>query len=230
MWLSSVMTMTLYTGPLSMFGAKAWIALREKAIPFDIVMVPFDKNDAYQPIHPEVARINPKGQVPVLVDGAVELFDSTQIFEYLEDIQPEPSLWPRDVVTRAHARQLEMRSDEVFFPQVVRLFSLQHDMTSAAALAACAACARYYEDMERLLANAEHLAGTYSYADIAFYMSHVFADRKGAGMTETTPRLVEWRDRVGARMAVRDAVGPMMRFLAAEQRPVPVFLQSHLAT
>lgn len=223
------MTTTLFTGPLSMFGAKAWIALREKGIPFDAVMVPFDKGDLYRPKHPEVARINPKGQVPVLIDGAVELFDSTQIFEYLEDLQPEPPLWPREAAARARARQLEMRSDEVFFPHVVRLFPLQDDMQGDAARAACAACALFYEDMERLLADDDHLAGDFSYADIALYMAHVFADRKGAGMTGATPRLVAWRDRVGLRPAVRDAVGPMMRFLAAQGRPVPAFLQSHLA-
>ena len=48
-------------------------------------MVPFEMATLYQPKHPEVARINPKRQVPVLVDGDLEIFDSTQIFEYLED-------------------------------------------------------------------------------------------------------------------------------------------------
>ena len=64
-------------------------------------------------------RINPKQQVPVLVDGEVEIFDSTQIFEYLEDRFPEPPLWPRSVVERAEARRLELFSDEVFFPPVI---------------------------------------------------------------------------------------------------------------
>ena len=223
------MTTTLFTAPLSMFGAKAWIALREKGVAFERVMVPFDKDDRYQPKHPEVLRINPKGQVPVLIDDDVELFDSTQILEYLEDRYPEPPLWPRDVVMRARARQLEMLADEVFFVQVVRLFPLQDDMQSEPARAACAACARHYEAMEALLAKADHLAGDYSCADIALYMAHVFAERKGAGMTDATPRLLAWRDRIGARPAVRDAVRPMMRFLASEGRPVPAFLQSHLA-
>lgn len=222
-------TTTLFTGPLSMFGAKAWIALCEKGVPFERVMVPFDKDDHYAPQHPEVARISPKGQVPVLVDDAVELFDSTQIFEYLEDRYPEPALWPRDVAARARARQLELRADEVFFMQVVRLFPLQDDLQSEAARAACAACARHYEAMESLLANADYLAGDYSYADIALYMAQVFAERKGAGMTAATPRLLAWRERVGARPAVRDAVGPMMRFLPAEGRPVPACLQFHLS-
>jgi len=49
-------------------------------------------------------------------------------------------------------------------------------------------------------------------------------------MTAATPRLVAWRDRVGQRPAVRAVVGPMMKFLASQGRPVPLFLQSHLGT
>ena len=220
--------MKLFTGPLSMFGAKAQIAALEKGIAIDAVMVPFDRDDNYEPKHPEVLRINPKRQVPVLIDGEVEIFDSTQIFEYLEDRAPEPPLWPRGAAERARARQLEHLSDEVFFPQVIRLMGLQHDMQGEAAVTACAACTRFYLQMEQRLARDDYLAGPYSYADIAFYMAQVFADRKGAGMTEETPRLLDWRERVGARPAVREVVGPMMRFLASHGRPVPAALQSHL--
>ena len=219
---------TIYSGPLSMFGAKVQIAALEKGIDFELVMVPFTKDDAYEPKHPEVLRVNPvKQQVPVLIDDQVELFDSTQIFEYLEDRYPGPAhlpLWPQGVAERAVARQLEQKSDEVFFPNVIRLFGLQHDMQSAPAVAACAACARYYDEMEGLLATREYLAGPYSFADIAFYMACIFADRKGARMTEATPRLLAWRSRMGERPAVRTVVEPMMRFLASEGRDVASFL------
>lgn len=64
---------TLYSGPLSMFGAKAEIAAREKGLDFELVMVPFDFDKLYTPEHPEVLRANPKRQVPVLVDGDLAL-------------------------------------------------------------------------------------------------------------------------------------------------------------
>jgi len=220
------MTTHIYSGPLSMFGAKVEIAAREKGVPFELVMVPFVEGDAYEPKHPEVLRVNPvKQQVPVLVDDEVSLFDSTQIFEYLEDRYPSPALWPEGIAERARARQLEQKSDEVFFPNVIKLFGLQEAMQSPPAIAACAGCARFYEEMEGLLATRDYLAGPYSFADIAFYMANVFADRKGAGMTGATPRLVAWRDRVGDRPAVRTVVDPMMRFLASQGRGVPAFLQ-----
>jgi len=223
------MTTHIYSGPLSMFGAKVEIAAREKGVAFELVMVPFIEGDAYEPKHPEVLRVNPvKQQVPVLtdeIDGGVSLFDSTQIFEYLEDRYPAPALWPEGIADRARARQLEQKSDEVFFPNVIKLFCLQDAMQSAPAVAACAACARYYDEMEGLLATRDYLAGPYGFADIAFYMACVFADRKGAGMTDATPRLLAWRTRVGERPAVRAVVDPMMQFLASQGRGVPAFLQ-----
>ena len=107
----------LYSGPVSMFGAKAEIAVLEKQIPCDREFVPFSLATLYEPKHPVVARVNPKKQVPVLVDGDLEIFDSTQIFEYLEDLKPDPPLWPRGRKERARARSLELLSDEVFFPE-----------------------------------------------------------------------------------------------------------------
>ena len=62
--------MKFYSGPLSMFGAKAEIALREKGFDFELEMVPFEMKVLYEPKHPEVVRINPKRQVPVLAGSA----------------------------------------------------------------------------------------------------------------------------------------------------------------
>jgi glutathione S-transferase len=143
--------MRLYSGPLSMFGAKAQIAALEKGIAFELVMVPFDMQRLYEPKHPDVLRINPKRQVPVLIHGDVEIFDSTQIFEYLEDVRPQPPLWPRDAGARARARLLEAKSDEVYFPPIIRLMGLQETPADPAAVAARAAAARFYDEMEGVL-------------------------------------------------------------------------------
>src|ERR1700744_603104 len=116
--------MKLYSGPLSMFGAKAEISFLEKGLEVELIMVPFEMRTLYSPKHPDVARINPKQQVPVLIDGDLEIFDSTQIFEYFEELKPEPALWPHDRQGRARARLLELKSDEVYFPHIVRLMGL----------------------------------------------------------------------------------------------------------
>ncbi|MGQ0581848.1 MAG: glutathione S-transferase family protein [Reyranella sp.] len=210
--------MKLHSGPLSMFGAKAEIAAREKGLAFELVMVPFEMKVLYEPKHPEVLRINPKRQVPVLIDGDLELFDSTQIFEYLETLKPEPALWPADLRARARARLLEHKSDEVYFPHVVRL------MSDPKAPGAHEATARFYDEMERMLDGREWLVGGYSYADIAFYMAQLFGERMGTPMTDAHPNLQKWRERMGARPAVREVAGAMGRYLLSIGRKLPPFL------
>ncbi|WP_425267343.1 glutathione S-transferase family protein [Burkholderia reimsis] len=84
--------------------------------------------------------------------------------------------------------------------------------------------ARYYRRMERVLADREFLAGAYSYADIAFYMAQLFGARKGAPMTDETPRLLAWRERITARPAVRKVAGAMAGYLASIGEAVPDFL------
>lgn len=216
--------MKLYSGPLSMFGAKAEIAAREKGLDVEVVMVPFDMDRLYRPKHPEVVRINPKGQVPVLVDGGLEIFDSTQIFEYLETVRPTPPLWPADPRGRARARLLEHLVDEVYFPPIVRLMGLQDRPDDAVAVAARAAAAAFHDDLERRLGDGCWLVETFSYADIAFFMAQLFGERMGAPLSQAHPRLRAWRERVGARPAVVAVAGAMARYLVSVGRPLPPFL------
>jgi glutathione S-transferase len=216
--------MRLYSGPLSMFGAKAQIAVLEKRLDCELVMVPFDMQHLYEPKHPDVLRINPKRQVPVLIDGDVELFDSTQIFEYLEDVAPQPPLWPRDPAARARARLLELKSDEVYFPHIIRLMGLQQTPDDAAAIAARAGAAGFYAEMEAQLSGRDYLAGTYSYADIAFYMAQLFGERMGAPVPADARHLIAWRARLSVRPAVRAVVRPMADYLVAQGRRLPDFM------
>ncbi len=210
--------MILYSGPMSMFGAKAQIALAEKRLAAEVVMVPFGMRRRYDPKHPEVLRINPKGQVPVLVDGDIEIFDSTQIFEYLETAYPQPPLWPTDARRRVLARQLEHASDEIFFPQVVRL------MAGVPAPDAIMAIERYRTTIERRLDHGDFLAGDFSYADIAYLMAELFAVVLGADREGDTPQLDAWRRRVARRPAVAQVVAPMVRYMTGHGLPHPAFV------
>lgn len=225
----------LYSGPLSMFGAKAQIAALEKQIDTVLIMVPFEMKALYEPKHPDVLRINPKRQVPVLRHrgpwGDLEIFDSTQIFEYFEDLAPEPPLWPASPAERARARLLELKSDEVYFPHVIRLMSLQDKIDDPAAVAARAGARAFYAELEQLLDDGRPwLAGDgFTYADIAFYMAQIFGDRMGARIPAEHVRLLAWRGRMGERDSVRQVAGAMARYLIGENRRVPDFMQALLA-
>ena len=213
----------LYTGPLSMFGMKAEIALREKGLAFERIEVAYSATAGYEPKHPEVIRANPKRQVPVLVDGDLAIFDSTQIFEYLEDIAPLPALWPQEPRARARARMSEHTSDEIYFSHVVRLMGQQDRLTEPSAMAEIAAAQSFYLGLERNLSTA-YIAGDYSYADIAFYMAQLFGERMGAPMTTATPRLLAWRQRVGVRPAVKIVIDRLVSYLSNNNRVVPPHL------
>jgi glutathione S-transferase len=207
-----------------MFGAKVEIALREKALAFELTIVAFDQQHGYEPKHPEVLRVNPKRQVPILIDGHVEIFDSTQIFEYLEHKCPSPPLWPKAPAERARARQLEHSSDEIFFPHVIRLMGLRgtpDPVESPDWVKARAGIEQYYATMELALAGRTYLAGAFTYADIAFYMAQFFAARHTVPMTASHPNVLAWRGRVAQRPAVKSVIGAMVTYLRSVSLPVP---------
>ena len=54
-----------------------------------------------------LAAANPRMEVPVLIDGATQIFESTVILEYIEDRWPDPPLLPKDPARRAFARITE---------------------------------------------------------------------------------------------------------------------------
>src|SRR5881628_496213 len=148
--------MKLYSGPLSLFTGKVRVALDEKGLAHEIVSVPFSRTRGYQPKHPDVLALNPKAQVPVLVDGALALYDSTVILEYLEDRYPTPPLYPKDVVMRARCRQAEAAADEILFPPVFELISEVFykpggERDAQRITRARAAIAQHYDGLERRL-------------------------------------------------------------------------------
>ena len=109
--------MKLYTGPVSLFSAKVRIVLEEKGlVPDEHVSVDWSPAQRYLPHHPDVVRLNPRRQVPILVDADVVLHESTVICEYLDEVHPNPPLLPRTPAARARCRTLEAFADEVFFP------------------------------------------------------------------------------------------------------------------
>lgn len=205
--------MKLYSGPLSVFGIKAEIAAAEKRIPVDVELVPFSIGKGYEPKHPEVLRINPKQQVPVLVDGDLELFDSTQIFEYFEHRNPEPALWPLDPRERARARLLELGIDEIFFPNVVLLFPQNRTLAADTEIErATSAIRAFYAEIERRLARGAgpFLLGSMTYADIAFLPAQFMAEAVGVPLTSAFERVAAWR----RRMLERPSAGPVHRAIA----------------
>jgi glutathione S-transferase len=90
--------MKLYTNPLSTFARRVDIALREKNIDCERVIVDIAKREQRSESY---LKMHPYGRVPTLVDGDFVLPESTPILEYLEATYPEPPLLPPDAKGRA---------------------------------------------------------------------------------------------------------------------------------
>jgi glutathione S-transferase/RNA polymerase-associated protein len=100
---------TLYEHVLSPYAQKVKIALREKAVGFDIAagMGPAAAD-------PVFLAANRRAEVPVLIDGEAAIFDSTIILEYIEDRWPNPPLLPASPAERARVRMIEEVMDTHF--------------------------------------------------------------------------------------------------------------------
>jgi glutathione S-transferase len=204
--------MKLYSAPLSLYARKVEIALREKQIQFERVMVPFTQEVGYQPKNPMVMAFNPKGQVPVLQDGELTLYDSTVILEYLEDAYPKPTLMPKTPVERARCRQLELFADEVM---IVPLRALMHrtgprpsdgtlwnEWEQKASLAQDIIAAQFVMLENVLVANKGFCEFT-STADISIFMMVLYSQRLGGSPLRQTQHLKAWFKELLRRPAFR---------------------------
>jgi glutathione S-transferase len=84
----------VYRIPFSTNVERVSLALAHKGL--DVEWEDVDPTD-----RSPVERVSGQSLVPVLVDGGRVVFDSTVILGYLENLKPEPALFPRDEARRA---------------------------------------------------------------------------------------------------------------------------------
>ena len=73
-------------------------------VPFTDKVIPFD----FPAGNPEFIKISPTGRVPVLHHGAVRVWESLAIIEYVAELFPDAGIWPKDSAARAEARAIAM--------------------------------------------------------------------------------------------------------------------------
>jgi glutathione S-transferase len=99
------MGLTLYIGNknYSSWSFRPWLAMKAASIAFEEVLIPIYTGAADKQRILDVSRA---GKVPALVDGAITVWDSIAIIEYLAEKFPHAGLWPDDTAARAHARAI----------------------------------------------------------------------------------------------------------------------------
>ncbi|MBW2241111.1 MAG: glutathione S-transferase family protein [Deltaproteobacteria bacterium] len=214
--------MKLYSGPLSLFTAKVRIALAEKGLAYERVEVDWNSRDRYLPHHLEVAALNPKGQVPVLVDGDVVVCDSTLILIHLEEAHAGTPLLPEGAAGRARARQFEAWADEIVFPAVwgvieETFYPAAPEGRDAARLeAAQARLAQHHATLEKELAGRTWLCdGAFSIADIGVMVFLGAAASMGVPPSQEHVHLAAWMQRCGERASIQDEFAEMAAFSQA---------------
>ncbi|MDX2167234.1 MAG: glutathione S-transferase family protein [Deltaproteobacteria bacterium] len=164
------MTLRLYWHPFSIFPRRVRIALREKGVACDEVEIDLPggatRGDAFR-------RLNPFGQVPVLEDDGLVIYESVAILEYLEERYPMPALLPRDIAQRARVRQWTQASGNYLTGPLkrwlTRLFTPEAQWDRADQTLAAREIAVHLDVLDLTLADSgDHLVGDFSLADIAY--------------------------------------------------------------
>jgi len=108
----------LYHSPLSPNSRRVWIALLEKGVPFELVLLNHINGEQFQP---EFLALNPFHHVPVLVDDGFSILESLAILDYLEARYPTPALLPIDAKAIATIRMVEMVTVNELMPAMLPL-------------------------------------------------------------------------------------------------------------
>jgi glutathione S-transferase len=102
------LTLVIGNKNYSSWSLRPWLLMKQAGIPFAERYIPI-RSATW---NTQIRELSPSGKVPALVHGAVRVWDSLAICEYLAECFPEKQLWPAAVAARAEARSVsaEMHS------------------------------------------------------------------------------------------------------------------------
>ena len=214
--------MTLYWGSGSPFAWRVQLALAIKRVPHEARLLEFSKGDTRTDAF---RRINPRGKVPVLVDGDTVVYESLAVLSYLERRFPEPPLFGTTAAEHGRIWQRVFESDNYGRPAlsgvVNPLFSGKVDREAMPA-----AQTALNEELERTAAWLDEgpwLAGErVSAVDLVAYpgirtleraLGKPAAKEHGIAMPDAAwwKKITAWRDRFAALPGVDETYPPHWR-------------------
>jgi glutathione S-transferase len=96
----------------SSWSMRPWLALKVAGIPFEETVIPIYEAGSKE----KFLALSPGGKVPILQDGAVTVWESLAILEYVAEKFPDAALWPRDAAAGGHARAISSEMHAGFTP------------------------------------------------------------------------------------------------------------------
>ncbi len=220
----------LYDNPLSPYARKVRLVLLEKGLGFE-------KHELHtKSQREELLAVNPRGEVPAIVDDGVVIYDSALICAYLEERYREVPLLPSDPGERWRCRWLERMSDTtidaagilVFVTKIARSELEQHFPDVPAKVAE--AVEGVYGFLDRELAGRDFLAGnSFSIADAAIIPHVSVLAFVGYAIDESRPNLAAWLERMNQRDPVKhDMDDAMAAYEKSQTIDDPLFDNHHL--
>lgn len=205
--------MKIYGVALSPYTRKIKMALNEKGVDYEVV-----STDTIEDIT-ELHRLNPRGEVPTVVDGEVVITDSTIALQYFEEQYPDPPLLPADPKLRVKARGLEDLGDRLGDAILVALATVfmhgQTQLQDNIAPRAKQELEDLYAYLDEQLGDQEYLCGEFSWADLGLIPCVSGAQFFQMGPGENFPRVDAWLQRCLARPAVATDMAQVMEAAGA---------------
>ena len=196
--------MVLYSGTTCPFSQRCRFVLFEKGMDFEIRDV-----DLYN--KPEdISIMNPYGQVPILVERDLILYESNIINEYIDERFPHPQLMPADPVMRARARLFLFNFERELFVHVQQLE--RRDQARDSSKAMDKARAQIRDRLTQLtpifIKNKFMLGEDFSMLDVAIAPLLWRLDHYGIDMPKTAAPLLRYAERIFSRPAYIEALTP----------------------
>ena len=195
--------MTLYSGTTCPFSQRCRFVLYEKGMDFEVRDV-----DLYN--KPEdISTMNPYGQVPILVERELILYESNIINEYIDERFPHPQLMPADPLMRARARLMLFNFEKELF---VHVHVLESERAKANDKSHDKARAEIRDRLTTLaplfLKNKYMLGDEFSMLDVAIAPLLWRLDHYGIELSKTAAPLMKYAERIFSRPAYIEALTP----------------------
>ena len=198
--------LTFYHHPLSPVSRRVWIALLEKGLDFEPVVVKLNER---QQLHSDFLALNPFHHVPVLIDGDLKLIESLAILDYLELQYPVPALMPSSPAAAAKIKMIQMVTINELMPKILEFIKANSTPILEPTLVQVNTALTFFESQ---LGDSAFLGGiNLSLADIVLGATLSAFCRLGLDLTGF-PRLAGWQQTVCERPAWRLTHAPDQDF------------------
>ncbi len=195
--------MVLYSGTTCPFSQRCRFVLFEKGMDFEIRDVDlFNKPE-------DVNVMNPYGQVPILVERDLILYESNIINEYIDERFPHPQLMPGDPVARARVRLFLFNFEKELFVHVGVLESRQTKANEKAMEKARSAIRDRLTQLAPVFTKNRYMLGDdFSMLDVSIAPLLWRLDHYGIDLPKSAAPLAKYAERIFQRPAYIEALTP----------------------